>query len=288
MKKVAVSFLYFLFANVVFGRTAAYRIGGDEVPLWALLVSAIFALMFVHIVCDLLFKPFKKSYSREYFEIKRIKSPEIPPFSDADAENCTGILREGFSKWGYWDDDLEEKHFLPFTRKEYLTAKKALRRVEKIAPTSPEVISAFNNCVDIYNKASTRKFDGSKTLIVCALLFIVIMAFVCHAYSSYFVSGLCLFIAASCVPNWLGTKRANTRKGAHVSSRIIGGLFSTTASMPTYVTVTKWSDGSVTKTSDDSATLVMFIISLLCILLMIFFLPFIAFISYLRNYLLYL
>ena len=70
MKKVAVSFLYFLFANVVFGRTAAYRIGGDEVPLWALLASAIFALMFVHIVCDLLFKPLKRAIPASILRLK--------------------------------------------------------------------------------------------------------------------------------------------------------------------------------------------------------------------------
>ena len=287
MKKIIISFVCIISSNVLWGGSGMVRIAGEQIPLWGLIALLLFAFMFIHIIFDLLVKPFGKKYSQEYFEIKRLKSPELPPFSDTDAENCISILETGFSKWGYWDNDLEQEHFVPFSRKEYLNAKKALIAVEKSAPTSPDVIDSFKQYVNIYNKATTRKFDGSKTLIILTILFIGAMIVFFHAYNPYFVIGLCLFIAASCVPSWLKYKRSNTRNGAHISSRIIGGLFSATANTPTNVTVTKWSDGTVTKSSDESGKLFMIMISILCILIMVIFLPIIAFISYLRNYILY-
>lgn len=290
MKKAIISFTCITASNVVFGGSGmVVKVGGEQVPvpLWAMIVMALFVFMFIHIIFDLLVKPFGKKYSQEYFEIKRLKSPEIPPFSDSDSENCMSILETGFSKWDYWDNDLEQEHLVPFTRREYINAKKALITVEKNMPTSPDVIELFKKYVDIYNKATTRKFDGSKTLVLLTVLFIAAMIFFFHACTSYFVIGLCLFIAASCVPSWLKYKRSNTRNGAHISTRIIGGLFNAVDSIPTNVTIVKWSDGTVTKSSDESGKLVMFMISILCIFFMVVFIPIIAFISYLRNYILY-
>ena len=287
MKRIIIFLACVISTNIVFAGTGMVQIGREQVPLWALVVLALFAFMFIHIIFDLFFKPFGKKYSQEYFELKRIGAPEMLPFSAADAENCMSTLEAGFSKWGYWDDDLEQEHLVPFTRKEYLNARKALIAVEKSVPTSPDVIESFKRYVNIYNKATTRKFDGSKTLIVLTILFIGAMTYFFHVGNSYFLIGLFLFIAASTVPYWLKCKRQNERSGSHATTRIIGGLFKMVDSMPTYVTVTKWSDGSVTKESDSSAKVMMFVFAIICILCMVIFLPIIAFISYLRNYILY-
>ncbi len=256
--------------------------------LLGLAILAAFITMTAHMLLVLFKGKLRTDYGVADFAEKRAAEGRATEASESENQHVIAIINEAYDQWeSVTIDDVEG--YMPYSgavvRKSYAAVKEAIA----LAPTSEEAIGCLNDFNDKLNNCMERSFNGSKLFIGIATAVAVLFSFVATVKFGIFVGcGVVLYILASRKTSWQEVK--DYKKGRNQNSfmsGLIGGLIGGVATAKTIRTVTKWDDGTTTVDDDHSQTwfaLIFLIIGCVLLSVAIFI---VAFINYLRNYVIY-
>ena len=218
----------------------------------------------------------------------------LKPMTDAEAGVLMQKMDDILDEWTpYKDENGDDK----FIMTKFSQAKKTLALLDEVvaaAPDREDVVSRYNELNDCYNDAMKRQYNGStKYIILCA----VIAAFMAWTSGghwgsvvTFFGLQIAIYWLASMTPTYLLNKKALKGDGwrPKFMSGMIAGILGLAATAPTYVTVTKWSDGTETKEEDNSAVVGSIFITFFLLIILAYFMFVVALLNYLRNYVLHI
>ncbi len=223
--------------------------------------------------------------------------------SDSDKDNnntqASKIIEDAFSEWPLAYNDGKDDYFMPKKRRHIKHTYEALEKAKKMEPTEKHIIDRMNELGNICNDLNKRKFYGNKVLIGAALITPILYAIIQSKELTQtdinLIIALLLPTIAYILSNFAPTYLVAGRNGK--LNRMFGGIFaalmgagSTVAATQYYNKIT-WSNGSKTVEYDTSSNLISLIFGILiiiaAILLSIVLVGISAFISFLRNYVLY-
>lgn len=258
-----------------------------DMLLGILLISALLFAV-IHMIYILLIK--KKlitDYSATVFENYRMEKGLLVATA-SDNQLVANILN---SMLDLWTDVDGNGGLYPMSIKAIRQSEAAIANIVTIAPSDSELIDNINECSKILNGATTRHFDGSKTFIVVAMILSLVLSLIAGSMNLLILVSCSsvIYVLASLCPEFMIRRKILKGKGNRPStmSNLFGSLFGMIAAAKTYETITTWSDGSRTKSTDDSETWISLAITFAVALFLSVFMSFIAFVNYLRNYVIY-
>ena len=255
----------------------------------SLVIFAAFLVMSVHMLLVLFKGKLRADYGVIDFVEKRVAEGRTTKASEEENQQVIAIINEVYDQWQTVNVDGEEA-CIPYSgsvvRKSYAAIKEAV----SIAPTSEEAINCINDFSAQLNAWMERSFNGSKLFIGISIAIAVLFSFLTEnvSFGIFVGCGIVLYILASRKTTWQEIK--DYKKGRNQKSfmsGLIGGLLGGVAAARTVRTVTKWDDGTTTVDDDHSETWIALVFLFIgCVILSVA-IYFVAFINYLRNYVIY-
>ena len=187
----------------------------------------------------------------------------------------------------------EGPQVVPTTRKHIVAARKGLLACVDSAPTDPETVAFYNDCVEHYKACRKRSFTGSKLfIIISALIYVAIFFLAEHDWKMILFGSLniAFYILAALEPEFVF--QTKMLKGKDVSkpsamTRVMAGLLGFAVAGESYRTITKWSDGTTTSEDDHTGFFLQLMFGIALMLVVSYFMFVVSMINYLRNYVLY-
>jgi len=268
-----------------------------EIFVGILILVIVFAIL-GHMIYELFIKK-KLSEDRtiDFFIQQRMEVGKLPKSTAEEDEEAERLLNDVFVFWPVVESTADDDLRAPLKYKQVKKSILLLKRVEDLQPTNELIVDRLNELSGCVNSANKRQFNGSKTLIIVAIIIFTLIFFISGASLSgsnlnsliFPICSLAVYIMASLTPTFVLNRRIAKGKGKsrNFMTVFIAGLFGMIAAAPTYKTVTKWSDGSTSSDTDHSATWFSLILTFVVLVLVSFFIVVIGLINYVRNYLLY-
>ena len=155
-----------------------------------------------------------------------------------------------------------------------------------------DVIREYNELREHYITSTKRTYNASTPYIVISAIVSVIFSLIAQEYSmlGFVAVSIVLYIMASMTPIYMNNRRVlngNNRRAGFMSG-LIAGIFGTLATAKTVTTITKWSDGTTTRDTDNSQVWGSLIFTIIMLFIITMFMYVVAFINYLRNYILHI
>lgn len=264
----------------------------DKELFMSTLISILILIAFFAMLIHMSWVIFKGKLRMDYTVIDFVERRRSKGISEVatDEENqmAKDLISSVYNQWKTIKLD-EVEAYLPskgtVVHKSYDAVKKAVA----LNPTDEEAVYFINNFSEILNRTMERQFTGSKIFIGIAIVLAIVISLIGALPMG-------IFIVCGCILYFLSSRKAlwqifkDESKGGNKSNflnAMIGGLFASVATAKTVRTVTKWDDGTTTTEDDHSETwfaLIFLIIG--CVLLSVA-IYLIAFINYLRNYVIY-
>ena len=216
-----------------------------EIILGVLLLLAILAML-AHMVYEAFIrKNYRTDYTINEFTTARQEAGLTPEMNEQEAISVRAHLDEINDIWGEISSDGENT---PYPLKLNHIKKGELIIAETLAtmPTDEGIINKINGLNDILNHAKARTFNGSKTMIITAIILGIGISLIMGTSDFAIMVGtsLALYFFASRTANFVLVRKEINNKGRSGRSfltGIIGGLIAGVATATTYKTVTKWS-----------------------------------------------
>lgn len=254
-------------------------------------VLAVVVAIIGHMIYDnFIRKDFRIDYTANEFHQQR-KDEALGDMTSQQAQAIDNNLDQMLSLWG--ELPAEDGEMVPYPLSHSAVKKSIAIITEAVAqkPTDRRIVERINGANEILNHALKRQFNGSKTMIITAVIIGVIMSAISGTPMAMvsIIIGVALYILASRSTNFfIGAKQAKGGGGkSSFLSGIIGGLFMGVAAAKSYKVVTTYSDGSTSTDTDHSETWFSLIFALVVMVTLSFMLSLIALINYLRNYIIY-
>jgi hypothetical protein len=211
-------------------------------------------------------------------------------------ELAMNYLEDIFDHWVDISDPGEEELKAPTRKVHILKSLAELQKVKDLAPTDEYVIERMNELGNVVNQNSKRSFAGSKLLIAVSLIFTVIMYMMAkndnntvlgEILSLWWLWGSVIFyIVASYAPQFLIDKRLRKLGDSNFSSGLVGFFAGMFFAAPTFNYLTKYSDGSTSRSSEFNLIGLLFMLVGLAMLAM--FIIFFGLHNYVRNYIFFI
>ena len=207
------------------------------------------------------------------------------------------MVYELFFKKPHPDISVEEGKAARHVMTKYSQTKKTLALLDEIAAANPDredVVNRYNEINAIYNGSMKRQYNGSTKYIVLCVIIAALMAWASgsgwYSIAIFFALQIAIYWLASMTPTYLLDKKAlkGTSGKPKFMSGMIAGILGLTATAPTYVTITKWDDGTTTKDEDNSMFWIALIFTIILLVVLAFFMFVVALFNYLRNYVLHI
>lgn len=221
------------------------------------------------------------------------KNLGLKPMSDDEASALIQKMDDILDEWTpYKDENNEDK----FVMTKFAQTKKTLALLDEVAAAHPDREDVVNRCNELnecYNDAMKRQYNGSTKYIVLCAVIAALMAWGAGgnwvSVVVFFGLQIAIYWLASMTPTYLLNKKALKGDGwrPKFMSGMIAGILGIAATAPTYVTITKWSDGTETKETDDSPFWISLIITIILLVVLAYFMFVVALLNYLRNYVLH-
>lgn len=256
--------------------------------LISILILIAFFAMLIHMSWVIFNGKLRMDYTVIDFVERRRSKGISEVATDEENQMAKDLISSVYNQWKTIKLD-EVEAYLPskgtVVHKSYDAVKKAVA----LNPTDEEAVNFINNFSEILNRTMERQFTGSKIFIGIAIVVAIVISLIGALPMG-------IFIVCGCILYFLSSRKAlwqifkDESKGGNKSNflnAMIGGLFAGVATAKTVRTVTKWDDGTTTTEDDHSETwfsLIFLIIG--CVLLSVA-IYLIAFINYLRNYVIY-
>lgn len=268
-------------AHVSDGQAIGAIIGGGIVGL--AMLFAIGHMLYVIFIR----KKLRTDWTVEEFASMRAAAGFSEYASDDENQEIGNVILNQVNGWETFIDDQGEENALPLSRSNVKNSVAAYEQVVAMMPTGQDVVELLNNLGETLNGMRSRSFTASKTMLVCVVIAGLIIGFAGNwgaAITMMLLTGG-LYTLSCMKPDYvLIRKELEGKEESSFLSGLIGGMLGGVAAAPTYVTVTKWSDGSTTREEDNSSFWISAILMILAIIVLIFILPIVSFINYLRNY----
>jgi hypothetical protein len=260
--------------------------------LGLLLVLAIpFAIC--HILYVLLFED-RKIVPHTVEEFKQMRRLTGRP-EDLPEEEENRIRRELAQVWlSFTQIETEDgTQVIPTNRKQIVAARKGLLACIESAPTDPDSVNEYNDCVEHYKACRKRSFTGSTFfIIISALVYVAIFFLAEHEWRILLFGSLniAFYVFATLEPAFV--YQTKLLKGKDMSkpgamTRIMAGLLGFAVAGESYRIITKWSDGTTTTEDDHTGFFVQLLIGFALMIVVSYFMFVVSLINYLRNYVLY-
>ena len=237
--------------------------------------------------------------TKEEFISLRKQANKSQLASDEENQQALAIINEAYSSWKIVSEPGEEELRSPVTMSQLKKTRELHARAAKVMPTDDKVVDRFNTMGSVVNSSETRSFSGSWKLIIvavvaCFITYLMTKSFdpgFWHWLSRFWIMpmGIIMYYFASLAPAFLEDKRARWFKGKNIHNVLIGtilGLFLATPATETWVT--KYSDGSKTKSEQfNPLFFIMLVMTFMVILMLGFMIIFFAGLNFIRNYVIY-
>ncbi|MCX6288047.1 MAG: hypothetical protein NTY96_13125 [Bacteroidetes bacterium] len=238
--------------------------------------------------------------SKEEFINLRKQANRSELATDEENQQALAYINEAYSSWKIVSEPGEEEMRSPVTMSQLKKTRELHTIAAKVMPTDDKVVDRFNTMGSVINRSETRSFSGSWKLIIVAIIATFITYLMTKSFDPGFWHwlkgfwwmplGIVLYYFASLAPAFLQDKRSRWFKGKNIHNVLIGtimGLFLATPATETWVT--KWSDGSKTKSEEfNPVFFVMLFLTFMLIMLLGFLIIIFAGLNFIRNYLIYI
>lgn len=231
------------------------------------------------------------NFSVEAFKAKRKEENRPEEATPEENTQADSYMAEAFNLWTVTGKDDQGETYLPLSIKAIKSTSEAIKKAMDLAPTDPDIVTSMNKIAEITDDMMKRKFKGSKTYVILTLVVSLLFWIFGDVMGYFFLNVLlsAIYILSCMKPKFMIIRlemKGPTYKHSFMT-RVFGGLAGMVASATTYKTITTWSDGSKTTSTDDSETWIAMVISFIIMMLLIYIMIVIAFINYLRNYIIY-
>ena len=182
---------------------------------------------------------------------------------------------------------------IPTNRKQIDAARNGLLACLESAPTDPETVDFYNDCVEHYKACRKRVFTGSKLfIIISALIYVAIFFLAEHDWRMILFGSLniAFYILAALEPAFVYQTKILKGKDASkpgAMTRVMAGLLGFAVAGESYRTITKWSDGTTTSEDDHTGFFLQLMIGFVLMFVVSYFMFVVSIFNYLRNYVLY-
>jgi len=229
---------------------------------------------------------------------QRLAQGLSPQATDDENEKSAELLETALNQWSSYKGEDGETYFIPRKMAQVKRSVNLINEAKSFLPTDDVVINRMNELGGIVNERTKRSFAGSWSLLGVSFLVMVLFYFIGTKEGNFFYKILQLwwlwgsmifYIMASYAPQFLIEKRMEWFGGKKFSSGLIKTVLAIVIATPvSYTVVSKWSDGSTTKSEEGTGGF-LFIVALAAIALIIIGVCIIFFgiINFIRNYLLF-
>ena len=238
--------------------------------------------------------------TKEEFINQRKQANKSGLATEEENQQALACINEAYSSWKIVSEPGEEEMRSPVTMSQLKKTRELHANAAKVMPTDDKVVDRFNTMGSVVNSSETRSFSGSWKLIIVAVFACLVTYLMTKSYdpgfwhwlkSFWFMPmGIVMYYFASLAPAFLEDKRARWFKGKNIHNVLIGtimGLFLATPATETWVT--KYSDGSKTKSEQfNPLFFIMLLLTFMLILLLGFMIIFFAGLNFIRNYVIYI
>ncbi len=265
--------------------------------IMGILILAFFTYMVVWMIITLVNTKKIAAISQATFKNMRKAANKSEEATEEENAKAFGYLEDAFYSWKIISAPGEEELRSPTTLAQIKKSRELHASAVAVMPTDQSVVDRLNELGNVINIQEKRSFAGSWKLIIVAIVALVIMYLMSssggfwHFLKSFWWMpvSIVLYYIASLTPAFLQDKRARWFRGKNIHNVLIGtvlGLFMATPATETWVT--KWSDGSKTKSEEANPLFfVMVILTFMMILILGFMTIIFAGINFIRNYVVY-
>jgi hypothetical protein len=262
-----------------------------------ILVLAFFTYMVVWMILVLVRTKKILPVTRDEFKTMRKQANKSEEASEEENAKAFAALEDAYYSWKVISGPGEEELRSPTTMAQIKKSRELHANAVQIMPTDQATVDRLNELGNVINVQEKRTFAGSWKLIIVAIVALVIMYLMSssdgfwHFLKSFWWMpvSIVLYYVASLTPAFLQDKRARWFRGKNIHNVLIGtvlGLFMATPATETWVT--KWSDGSKTKSEEANPFFfVMVILTFMMILILGFMTIIFAGLNFIRNYVIY-
>lgn len=289
MKRLCFTTLFALGAYSAFAQTTSSTTDVQGI-ITAIIVLLALLAMVAHMLYENFFrKALRTDYTAAEFRGLR-KEQSLGDMTAQEAMEIDSNIDQIIALWGELPN--EDGDMVPYPLK-HSVVKKSLATLEQAIaamPTNSRIVERINDANEILNHARKRQFNGSKAMVITAVIVgIVLSAIAGSAEAAVSIGvGIALYLLASRSATFLiAAKQQKGGNGTSFLSGIIGGLFMGVATAKTYKTVTTYSDGTTKTETDNSETWISLIFGLVIMVMLSVMLALISVINYLRNYIIY-
>lgn len=293
MKKILLTILASATTFGAFAQEAATQTSTTDSKVLDTLIAVVVIIALVAMIAHMIYEHFRGNlnteYTVDYFRDLR-KESASGDMTAAEVDDYNQRIDQVLSTWDEIYDEDGEAIPYPFKRSAVMNMWRLSKEITAANPTDSQLVERVNGINEILNHALKRQFNGSKAMIIVAIIMAVIFGLMADSVTPAICVGfgILLYLLASRSATFLiARKQAKGRGNRSFLSGIIGGLFMGIATAKTYKTVTTYSDGSTTTDTDNSDTWISMIFAFIVMFILAGFLAVIAVINYIRNYLLY-
>lgn len=267
----------------------------DAVIGIAILCAFLGGLAYMFII---LRKKYYTEVSVEQINDLRLTQGYSPKATDDENNRASELLESALVQWSSFKSEDGETYFTPRKMAQVKRSVNLINEAKACFPTDSVVINRMNELGGIVNERTKRSFAGSWSLIAVSFLVMVLFYFIGTKQGNFFYKILQLwwlwgsmifYIMASYAPQFLIEKRMEWFGGKNFSSGIIKTVLAILAATPvSYTVVTKWSDGTKTKSEEGTgAFLFVVILAAMALVIIGVCIIFFGIINFIRNYLLF-
>ncbi len=262
----------------------------DELIELSLPIVLICAII-IHMIYELLFKRAPKKLNIN--EVRQARANAgLYSMSYMEADTLLNKISAIYNSWTqYVDEDGRDMCIIT----KHSQAKKTRLLLKEIAaalPDNSEVIREYNELREHYMSSTKRTYNGSTPYIVISAIIGVVFSIIADDFFmlAFVAVSILFYFMASMTPTYMNNRRVlnGNNRSAGFMSGIIAGIFGTLATAKTVTTITKWSDGSTTRDTDNSQVWGSLIFTIIMLFIITMFMYFVALINYLRNYILHI
>lgn len=284
MKRFFTLFALLTTATPLFAATA--DISAKEV-----FVDAAGVLFFLLIAAHMLFENLFRKRFKTNHTVEEFSAARTAPMSQQQAEEIEKSLDSIDDIWGEIFDSNGDMVCYPHSRAAFRQSVEIVERAVAANPTKKSVVNKINEYNEILNHAQSRQFNGSKSMIVIAVVLSIVIGIIVDAVVAIVSvgAGIVLYLLASRTPNFmLISQLAESRESSKSPlSRILSSLFMGVATSKSHKQKITLSDGTKTTKTDRTETWLSVLLAIVVTLLLSFLLPLISIVNYIRNYVIY-
>lgn len=291
MRKTFCTALLLLASFSAFAQDVVTTDANTQNGLIAVAILIIVVAIMAHMIYENFFrKDLNTDYTAAAFRDAR-KAQNQGDMSAQEAMALDSELDKMVDMWGELAN--EDGDMVPYPLKRSVV-KKSLATLEAAVaamPTNSRIVERINDANEILNHALKRQFNGSKAMVITAVIVGIVFTAISGTVEAAISVGvgIILYLLASRSATFLIAAKQVKGSGSNsFLTMLIGSLFMGVATAKTYKTVTTYSDGSTKTETDNSQTWFSLIFGLIVMILLSFLLAIIAVINYLRNYILYI